>query len=62
MLKTLGWSGIIVGFGLCCTIIFVGFGFPMMAIGALLLIADAFQAKKRREEEQEYFDMTGRRS
>jgi len=45
VLKILGWTFLIGGLLLCFTIIFAGFGFWFMAVGALLLIAAALSSR-----------------
>lgn len=48
MLKILGWLFIIGGLLFCLTIIFIGWGLPLIAVGALLLIASGSMRKKER--------------
>jgi hypothetical protein len=47
----MGWFFLIGGALLTFTIIFMGFGIPLMVVGALLLIAGAVSSRRREREQ-----------
>jgi hypothetical protein len=50
-MKILGWLLIVGGLFLCLTILFIGFGVPMICAGALLIIASAVVRRQKAQEE-----------